>query len=75
MKNFQVLLSIIISLFPLAILLFTNVFTQTTGLVIIASIAAVANFVALSFAKLNGQQLIAAYVAYLVVMLGFISLF
>lgn len=75
MNIFKTILSLLISLFPLAILLFTNVFTQTTGLVIIASIAAVANFVALCFAKLNGQQLIAAYVAYLVVMLGFISLF
>lgn len=75
MNIFKTILSLIISLFPLAILLFTNVFTSTTGLVILSAIAAVANFVALSFAKLNSQQLIIAYVAYLVVMLGFISLF
>lgn len=75
MKIFKTILSLLISLFPLAILLFTNVFTPTTGLVIIAAVAALANFVALSFAKLNGQQLIAAYVAYLVILLGFISLF
>lgn len=75
MKNFQVLFSIIISLFPLAILLFTDVFKATNGIVIITAVAALANFVALQIAKLQGNQIIIAYVGYLVITLGALSLF
>jgi hypothetical protein len=71
----KILISALISLFPLAILLFTDVFKATTGIIILTAIAAVANFFALQLVKLEGNQTIIAYVGYLVVTLGALSLF